>query len=109
MKYQTWYYFRKKKSYINQSDNEIFSDRDSKLNMIKKVMWKQLIIMLPIIFFFFLYNYEMMNGFSKNDLGFQIVWIVYALFMAFLLGISVHNVIKLNQLIGEMQNPLDEK
>jgi cell division protein FtsW (lipid II flippase) len=50
-----------------------------------------------------------MNGFSKNDLGFQIVWIVYALFMAFLLGISVHNVIKLNQLIGEMQNPLDEK
>lgn len=109
MKYQTWYYFRKKKSYINQSDNEIFSNRDSKLNMIKKVMWKQLIIMLPIIFFFFLYNYEMMNGFSKNDLGFQIVWIVYALFMAFLLGISVHNVIKLNQLIGEMQNPLDEK
>lgn len=109
MKYQTWYYFRKKKSYMNVADNEIFSDNDSKLDMIKKVMWKQLFLMLPIMFFFIIYNFIVIKGYFEQKIILQILWIIYALVMAFLLGMNINNVIKLNKLMAELENPIDKK
>ena len=105
MKFQTWYYFRKKKSTLNIQDNEIFSDNDSKIDMIKKVMWRQTFIVIPMLFFLG-YFLSFINW--QNDAVFRTIMIVYTLIMTFLLTISVRNVIKLNKLIHELTHPLDE-
>lgn len=110
MKYGTWYYFRKPKSDILKQDNEIFSDKDSKINMIKKVMWFTLLItavcLIPSMT-------VLMNTMSiesnDKDIVYTCIMIFYSLFMLFLLSLNVRNVVKLNKLIHEIENPLNEK
>ncbi|WP_028044496.1 DUF2812 domain-containing protein [Candidatus Stoquefichus massiliensis] len=107
MKYQTWYYFRKKKLSLNESDQEIFSDNDSKIDMIKKVMWKQMLVLIPFVLFLPIFI-TAINHFLNEDIVFKMIWIVYILIMVFLLSMCVHNIIKLNKLIQSLANPLDD-
>lgn len=106
MKYQTWYYFRKEKSLLNDTDNEIFSDNESKIAMIKKVMWKQVMLLIPFLLFAPIFMSAYMK-FMREDIIFKSIWIIYTLIMVFLLSICVYNIIKLNKLIQSLSNPLD--
>lgn len=107
MKYQTWYYFRKKRVILNDMDNEIFTDQESKITMMKKVMWKQLMILLPFLLFVPLYTY--IYYYVAHDVTIlKIIWFIYTLAMLFLLSICVRNVIKLNRLVQENHLPLDK-
>lgn len=103
MKHQAWYYFRKEKSLLNDRDNEIFSDNESKIAMIKKVMWKQIMLLIPFILFTPIFISAFMK-FLSEDIVFKIIWTIYALIMVFLLSMFVHNVIKLNKLIQSHNN-----
>lgn len=106
MKYQTWYYFRKEKSLLNDTDNEIFSDNDSKITMIKKVMWRQIMLLTPFLLFTPIFMAAFVKFFNE-DIIFKMIWSIYTLIMLFIISIYVHNVIKLNKLIQNLSNPLD--
>lgn len=106
MKYQTWYYFRKEKSLLNDTDNEIFSDNDSKITMIKKVMWRQIMLLTPFLLFTPIFMVAFVEFFNE-DIIFKMIWSIYTLIMLFIISIYVHNVIKLNKLIQNLSNPLD--
>ena len=107
MKYQTWYYFRKKRMTLNDMDNEIFTDYESKINMIKKVLWKQMMILLPFLLFvpIFAYVYYYV---ASEVMILKIIWFVYTLAMLFFLSVCVRNVIKLNRLVQDSLPPLDK-
>lgn len=101
------YYFRKEKSLLRDTDNEIFSDNDSKITMIKKVMWKQLIVLIPFLLLTPIFMSAYIK-FIKEDIVFKSIWVIYTLIMVFLLSICVHNIIKLNKLIQSLSYPLDD-
>lgn len=106
MKYQTWYYFRKPKLDMNQQDGEIFSDAESKIEMMKKVVNKTSIIIIAIMFptYFIVIN---ALDFNHEDIAFIIIRIVCSVIMILILSLNLGIVIKLNKQIQEIQNPLD--
>ncbi|MEG0592884.1 MAG: DUF2812 domain-containing protein [Coprobacillus sp.] len=108
MKYQTWYYFRKPKSDISSQDNGIFTDKESKIEMMKKVMTKLLIPTAICLCFPGMLFLTRAIDFNDKDIVYICIISFYAIVMTFLLSISVYNVIKLNKLIQVTKYPIDE-
>ncbi|MEG0367504.1 MAG: DUF2812 domain-containing protein [Coprobacillus sp.] len=106
MKFQAWYYFRKPKSGVSSQDNEIFSDKESKIDMVKKVIWRNLLTCSFMILPFYLVLKNILDSYNK-DVVYIIIMCFYALVMCLLLSLNVRNVIKLNKLINDIKYPID--
>ncbi|MEG0684369.1 MAG: DUF2812 domain-containing protein [Coprobacillus sp.] len=107
MKFQTWYYFRKLKTNVSHQDNEIFSDKESRIDMIKKVMWKNLLICGLLVLPLYLYLTRAIQFDGKDSMYIGIM-IFYGFVMMGILSLNVRNVIKLNKLIHELEYPIED-
>lgn len=97
-KYNTWYYFRKPKNNFDE-DLSIFSDVDSKLDMIKRSYNIQIMICLFILPYFVVLL-------SMNNHTFMNIPILISFISIVLL--SIRNIIKFEKLKKIIKNSMDD-
>ena len=68
--YRNWFYFRKKHMEGEKEDLSIFSDRESKLELCKRIINGQLFHMLPVYLLLLCYSYWVLFTDSLNRGGF---------------------------------------
>jgi len=110
-KFREWYYFRKQKAVGEECS--IFSDKESKIDMCKKVLNKQALITVAICFVIWSWDFLLFfTGILKEEsVGNTIALIVGSLLMiasVFVLGIVIGNTLKLNKMVRELSNPIKE-
>lgn len=106
-KYGQWFYFRKKKE--GNEDLSIFSDRESKIEMCKRVVNGQLFRLLPLTMIFMANSYVMFftNIAGEKTFLHGLLWgigISSMIVMCFCLGVYLNQVRRLNQKIKKLED-----
>ena len=97
-KFGNWYYFRKKKSGV-ENENVIFNDAASRAQMAKKVIKFQAGLLCTLLLPILVIMITFFGSDSKRNLFFSAFIIVYFLFVAVLTIVHMKNFWKLNKLI----------
>lgn len=96
-----WLYFRKRAALVqNENDGELFSDNESKIEVIKSILTKRL-VPLTIIFLCCVlpYTSHAIQGF--DSIGFRIFWLLLFVFYVYVI---LHTVIKFARLKKALNN-----
>ena len=96
-KYNGWFYFRKKKSEVEQ-ENAIFNDAPSRAEMAKKVATFQTAILFPTFFMFLLIT---VNLSDSNNWFATFTVAIYACLLVFLSASAGRTFTKLNRIIKD--------
>ena len=96
-KYNGWFYFRKKKSEIEQ-ENSIFNDAPSRAEMAKKITAFQCLVLFPILFLFLTTTHNLN---TSNSIAAAIIMTVYVGLIVFFSATAIKTFFKLNKIIKD--------
>ena len=105
--YQNWFYFRKKCAEGEAPDLSVFSDRESKLELCRRIINGQFLRMLPVCFLLMLYSYLVFfTGFLdlKGFMGGLLNGIAYGAVIVFLFifGLYINQISRLNKMMKNL-------
>ena len=108
-KNSSWFYFRKKRSDIEE-ENNIFSDNVSKAEMCKKVSLKQSVLAIVILFidvFWLIFGIPNIKG-SVFEIPAYITGSLIILITVFMTMVAAGDIVRLDKMIKEFSNPIEE-
>ncbi len=98
-----WHYFRKKKSDISDAnDGEIFSDNESKIQMIDNIFKTRMIPLLVIFFAIIIPQLSM--GFSGKNSFKIFIFVVYIVLFLLYVYVFIHCGLKLKEMKNRLKN-----